>query len=139
MKDVEISIKGIQNGENGDDGVEYITEGQYDCGEDAITIAYEESELTGMDGTRTTFTVTRDCVSMKREGGVNAIMMFQEGRKHHFIYDTPFGSISMGVDTYSILNDLDEFGGNLVIRYGVDMDGAQVSRNTFKVNIREAR
>jgi uncharacterized beta-barrel protein YwiB (DUF1934 family) len=139
MKEVEISIKGIQNGEGIDDGVEFRTEGQYDCGEDAITFAYEESELTGMKGTKTTFTITDEGVSLKREGGVNAIMMFQEGRKHNFLYNTPYGGITMGVDTYSILNDLDEFGGNLVIRYGVDMDGAQVSRNTFQVNIREAR
>ncbi len=139
MKDVQISIKAIQNGENGDDGVEFVTEGRYSFDGGNITLVYQESELTGMEGTKTTFAIDKNGVILKREGGVNAIMMFQEGKKHHFLYDTPFGSVAMGVDTFSVLSDLDENGGNLVIHYAVDMDGASVSRNTFKVNVREAR
>ena len=64
-------------------------------------------------------------------------MVFQEGKKHFFLYELPFGSVTMGVNTSRINSDFTEAGGDLEIKYTVDMDNAVVSENTFIINIRE--
>jgi uncharacterized beta-barrel protein YwiB (DUF1934 family) len=65
-------------------------------------------------------------------------MVFQEGRKHYFAYNTPYGAMMMGVDTHSVRNRLHEGGGELEIKYAIDMDNNFVSKNTFHINIRRA-
>ena len=79
MKDVVISITGVQQGQNGPQAIELVTQGQYGVERDKICFSYQETELTGMDGTQTIFTVQPKRVELERKGGVNAQMVFQEG------------------------------------------------------------
>lgn len=61
MKDVIISIIGVQNFTQGsDDTVELVTEGKYSYRDGRGELSYMESELTGMQGTRTSFTFGPD-------------------------------------------------------------------------------
>lgn len=138
MRDVIISITGVQNDPNGDkDSVELVTTGQYGMENDEIRFTYEESELTGLDGTRTTFTINPMGVVLRREGSLNSEMVFQQGRKNFFLYETPYGSATMGVDTRRIDTQLDEHGGNLELDYDIDFNHTPMGRNKFKINVRE--
>lgn len=138
MRDVIISITGVQNDPNGDkDSVELVTTGQYGMENDEIRFTYEESELTGLDGTRTTFTISPMGVVLRREGSLNSEMVFQQGRKNFFLYETPYGSATMGVDTRRIDTQLDEHGGNLELDYDIDFNHTLMGRNKFKINVRE--
>lgn len=138
MRDVIISITGVQNDPNGDkDSVELVTTGQYGIENDEIRLTYEESELTGLDGTRTTFTISPMGVVLRREGSLNSEMVFQQGRKNFFLYETPYGSATMGVDTRRIDTQLDEHGGNLELDYDIDFNHTLMGRNKFKINVRE--
>ncbi len=138
MKDVIISITGLQNDpDGGRDEVELVTAGQYGIEDDEIRLTYDESELTGLNGTRTTFSVNPLGVVLRREGSLNAEMVFQQGKKNIFLYETPFGSATMGVDTRRIDTRLGEHGGDLEIDYAVDFNHKPVGRNQFKINIRE--
>lgn len=138
MRDVIISITGVQNDPNGDkDSVELVTTGQYGIENDEIRFTYEESELTGLDGTRTTFTISPMGVVLRREGSLNSEMVFQQGRKNFFLYETPYGSATMGVETRRIDTQLDEHGGNLELDYDIDFNHTLMGRNKFKINVRE--
>ncbi|MGM9615244.1 MAG: DUF1934 domain-containing protein [Oscillospiraceae bacterium] len=138
MRDVIISITGVQNDPNGDkDSVELVTTGKYGMENDEIRFTYEESELTGLDGTRTTFTISPMGVVLRREGSLNSEMVFQQGRKNFFLYETPYGSATMGVDTRRIDTQLDEHGGNLELDYDIDFNHTLMGRNKFKINVRE--
>lgn len=138
MRDVIISITGVQNDPNGDkDSVELVTTGQYGMENDEIRFTYEESELTGLDGTRTTFTVSPMGVVLRREGNLNSEMVFQQGRKNFFLYETPYGSATMGVDTRRIDTRLGEHGGDLELDYDIDFNHTPMGRNKFKINVRE--
>ena len=64
-------------------------------------------------------------------------MIFRQGTKNTFLYDTPYGSTTMGLDTHSIRSTLGEKGGEMEIDYIVDFDHAVVGRNKFKINVRE--
>lgn len=138
MRDVIISITGVQNDPNGDkDSVELVTTGQYGMENGEIRFTYEESELTGLDGTRTTFTVSPMGVVLRREGNLNSEMVFQQGRKNFFLYETPYGSATMGVDTRRIDTRLGEHGGDLELDYDIDFNHTPMGRNKFKINVRE--
>ena len=143
MKDVVISIRGTQRsfqpGEEaqGPESVELVTDGHYEYGRDASWFTYQESEITGMEGTVTTFRVEDGLVTLTREGAVNSQMLFQKGRKHVFLYDTPFGAMTMGVDTQQLRTETDEHGGQLDIVYSVDVDNVLLGKNTFRIDWKE--
>ena len=138
MKDVIISITGVQNYPQGsDDAVELVTEGKYSYRDGHGVLSYMESELTGMQGTRTSFTFTPDEVVLSREGTLTSKMIFREGTKNTFLHDTPFGSATMGLDTHRIHSTLGPRGGDMEIDYVVDFDHAVVGRNKFRINVRE--
>ena len=48
-----------------------------------------ESELTGMEGTKTSFIFSPEEVVLSREGTLTSRMVFREGKKSTFLYDTP--------------------------------------------------
>ena len=136
-KKVLISIKGLPVfSSNDDDAFELMTDGEYMQDGGISTFSYVESELTGNDGLLTTFDVEQDRVVLRRGDGLSGDMIFSENQKHHFLYDTPFGSIMLGIDTHSITKSMSDDGGNLEIRYDIEVDNVAVSQNLFKINIR---
>jgi len=137
MKKVFISIKGLPVfAASDDDAFELMTDGEYITEDGKSTFSYVDSTLTGQDGMLTTFDVESDRVVLRRGDGMGGDMIFSENQKHHFLYDTPFGSIMLGIDTHSIKNNMNDDGGNLEIRYDIEVDNVSVSQNLFKINIR---
>ena len=139
MKDVIISVTGIQHGKDGPDSMQLVTAGQYGVDSDQIRMTWVESELTGLEGTRTCVTVQPNSVVVTREGELNTVMEFEEGRKSYFLYETPFGSATMGLNTRRIRNRLGMHGGDMEIEYTVDVDQTIVGRNRFYIQVKEPK
>lgn len=138
-KDVVISIKGMQNYEGADpDTIELVTEGRLSRDEGGYTLTYQESELTGLDGTLTTIQVEGEQVTLMRVGEFNAQMVFQQGRRHLSMYNTPYGAMAIGVNTRRLLADLNDQGGDIEIDYAIEVDHALAGHNVFRINVREA-
>ena len=138
-KDVIISIKGTQKYDGGEPGaVELVTAGRLAQDEAGYTLSYQESELTGLEGTLTTFQVEPDRVTLLRVGEFNSQMVFQEGRRHLAMYNTPYGSMTIGVNTRHLHADLTERGGDIEIDYAIEIDHTVAGRNVFQINVREA-
>ena len=138
MKNVIISIKGNRALDNDQEVIELVTNGEYSYSAGETVLSYMESELTGMEGTKTTFHIRPDLVTLTREGVVNSQMVFQEGRKHFFCYHTPYGSATMGVDTRHIRQGLHENGGSMELCYAIDVDHVSMGRTEFEIQVREA-
>lgn len=137
MKDVIISITGVQQGGDGTDEMELVTAGRYGVENGEVHFTYQESELTGLEGTQTSFSVSPARVIMSREGKLNTSMVFEEGKKHYFLYETPYGAATMGVDTRRIRSRLGAHGGDMEIDYAVDVEHMVVGQNSFKISVRE--
>ena len=138
-KPVIISIKGIQSGEiQGDETMELVTQGtlKHDD-ENGYSLSYRESELTGLEGTTTTFRIGKDRITLLREGSLNSEMVFQEGEKHFSLYETPYGGLMLGVDTRRARADLDPTGGNLSIRYALEVENEPIGENAFEIQVKE--
>ena len=139
MKDVIISVTGIQNSPDGPDSMQLVTSGQFGLDNEQIRMTWEESELTGMEGTRTSITVQGSGVVLSREGKHTSTMEFNEGKKSYFLYETPFGSATMGLDTHRIRSRFDRHGGDMEIEYTVDVDQTIVGRNKFFIQVKEPK
>ena len=138
-KDVIISIKGTQKYENADqDVIELVTEGRLEREGGSYTLSYQESELTGLEGTLTTFQIEPERVTLLRVGEYNSQMVFEEGRRHMAMYNTPYGAMTVGVNTRHLLAELDDHGGNIEIDYCIEVDHAVASRNIFCIQFKEA-
>ncbi len=138
MKDVIISIRGLQGAAEDGSEIELVTDGKYDFRDGTATFHYMESELTGLEGTRTEFLVQDGAVTVTRTGTVVMQMLFVEGEKHYFVYETPMGNMGMGLWTQSIRSALGENGGELSVRYMVDFGSTMMSENSFDIHIKEA-
>ena len=137
-KSVIISIKGRQSYENvEDETIELVTEGLLAKeGEGAYTLSYQESELTGLEGTLTTFQIERDRVTLLRMGEVNSQMVFEEGRQHTSLYETPYGELSVDIQTSALRHNLSERGGLLEIKYSIAVEHTVTGRNSFKIRVK---
>ena len=74
---------------------------------------------------------------MNRSGTVTSRMVFRRGKKHHFLYGTPYGTLAMGISTRSIDLDLGEEGGSMALAYDLDFENALLSRNEINITIKE--
>lgn len=138
-KNVIISIKGVQRLEDADpDTMELVTEGRLEQDGNSYTLSYQESELTGLEGTMTTIQVEGEQVTLMRMGEFNSQMVFQEGRRHLSMYNTPYGAMSVGVNTRHLLADLSDKGGDIEIDYAIEIDHAIAGRSVFQIKVREA-
>ena len=137
-KNVIISIKGVQRLEDADpDTMEFVTEGRLEQEGNSYTLSYQESKLTGLEGTLTTFQIERDRVTLLRVGEVNSQMVFEEGRRHLSMYDTPYGALSVGINTRKMRAELDARGGSIEIDYAIEIDHALAGQNLFRIHVRE--
>ena len=138
-KDVMITIKRRQSlpGGEPEESAELITRGKYQYGKNGIRFSYMESELTGLDGTKTVFHIKPDEVVLSRKGTVNSQMVFRPGESSDFLYRTEFGYLQMGLDTKRLECSLDEHGGSMEIEYDLDFERSFFSRNTFRIDVKE--
>lgn len=140
-KEVIISIKGKQEvGDGPAESMELVTKGWMRRMEGVYTLAYQESEVTGLEGTLTTIKVEQEeeRVTLTRVGEYNSEMVFEEGNRHLSLYNTPYGAVSMGVNTRHLLAELDDNGGCVEVDYTLEVEGAVVGRNTFQIRAKDA-
>ena len=119
------------------DSMELMTEGTLvRTGEGWLVLSYQESELTGLEGTTTTFEVRGPQVILSRTGSVNSQMVFEEGKQHTSLYETPFGELAIDVQTSRLRHSLTERGGLMDLRYSISVDHSVTGRNAFKIRVR---
>lgn len=136
MEDVVINIRSEQYGSTDEaDSVDFVTDGLYMYDDGVGCLSYMESEVTGLEGTRTSVMVMPDKVVVDRDGIVTSRMIFQEGLKNSFQYNTPYGMATFSMNTRHIIKDFNADGGQLKIDYVVDVEHAVVSRNLFKLTV----
>ena len=134
---VLLSIRGEQYFDDIDpDATELMTEGTMALTEDGMVLSYEETELTGMEGTTTTFEVKGPQVILTRTGTVNSQMVFEEGRQHTSLYETPFGELTVDIQTSTLKHNLTQRGGVMEIKYSIAVEHTVTGRNCFKIRVR---
>lgn len=138
-KNVIISVKGTQAANDRNAGIlEFVTEGRYYKKDEAYYVTYDESDITGMNGTKTTLMVTEGVVMLVRIGSVNSQFVFQQGQKHISYYDTEYGAFTVGVLANEVDIRIDDSGGEIRVGYQLEIDNNNSGDNDFCMLIREA-
>ena len=134
---VLLSIRGEQYFDDIDpDATELMTEGTLELTDGGMVLSYQETELTGMEGTTTTFEVKGPQVILTRTGTVNSQMVFEEGRQHTSLYETPFGELTVDIQTSTLKHNLTQRGGVMEIKYSIAVEHTVTGRNCFKIRVR---
>ena len=138
-KDVLISIKGVYNTEDDKDVIELFTTGQYYKKDGCYYICYEESEATGFEGSSTTLKVDAEkMVTLERCGTANSQLIVEQGVRHQCCYDAGYGDLVVGVIGSRIKSSLTDKGGNLEVKYSLDINSMYASENEMHINIKES-
>ena len=103
-----------------------------------IILSYQETELTGMAGTTTRFTVRGDTVTLLRTGSINNEMRFHPGYPHISLYETPMGALTVEIVTEKLAHRLSERGGILDIKYTIAVERQITGKHQFKIRVRES-
>ena len=131
---VLLTIRGEQYFDDVDpDETKLMTDGTMEISDEGIFLTYEETERTGMEGTTTTFEVKEKQVILTRSGTVNSQMVFEEGKQHTSLYETPFGELPVDIRTSSLRHNLSQRGGLMEIKYSIAVAHTVTGRNCFKI------
>jgi len=140
-KNVCIDIKSTQFADDERDVTELFTYGRLKRGrgknKDKYKIIYEETEATGFEGTVTLDVTGNDMVMMNRSGDALSNLIIERGKKHHCHYGTPFGDFMVGVTADEIRSELGDSGGNLYLKYTIDINSSYMSETEMYINVKE--
>jgi len=138
IQPVMISVRGEQYFDETDpDSTELMTEGTLRETPDGFLLSYQESKLTGMEGTTTTFEIRGNRVLLTRSGKVNSQMVFEEGRQHTSLYETPFGEMTIDIQTSRLRHSMTRSGGTLEIRYSIAVEHTVTGHSAFRIRVRK--
>ena len=106
------------------------------CHEDGrVELSYDESDLTGMEGSKTSISYSEDApslVTMVREGSVSTALVFEQNRRHHCVYKTPYMPFEVCVHTLRVDNKLEDER-SLFIDYIIEIRGAKAERTKLEL------
>lgn len=130
--------------EEGDDGDEPDTsevwmEGRMVTGPERVELVYEESELSGMEGSVSTIGFARSnpgLISMIRTGLVSTALVFEENNRHICVYHTPFSEFEVCAAAKKVKNHL-LTDGIIELDYIVEVHGAQAERCRMTISVHE--
>lgn len=134
-EDYTVNIIGRQVYENDSGEVTVSTTGTYKRRGDVRFIAYKEYDD---EDPRLSYTsvlkVEENKVTMSRSGSTTRLIL-ERGQRHLCLYDTGFGSMTVGVYTSVINQELGEDGGYIEIKYTLDVDSNLSSQNHLRVEV----
>ena len=67
---------------------------------------------------------------------MNSQMIFEEGRRHTSLYETPFGELTVDIQTSLLKHTLSQRGGVMEIKYSIAVDHTVTGRNCFKIRVK---
>ena len=99
---------------------------------DSFVVTYKETVESPND-CETTLKIEKDRITMIRCGRFRTSMIFESGKRHSALYETPFGKAMIGIYTHSLFIDFDKEGGQMNFAYSIDCNGDLVSENELKI------
>ncbi|MGG7176943.1 DUF1934 domain-containing protein [Clostridium paraputrificum] len=130
-----ISVKSNASMEDGDI-IEVVSPGKYIKLDDEYKAIYEETEISGMEGTLTTLTIRDNEVILEREGTTSTKMLFNEKEPSVALYNTPYGMLEISISTNKLNVNIDDEGGELNIEYDMAVSGQKPLKTSLYLKVR---
>ncbi|MCY6369842.1 DUF1934 domain-containing protein [Clostridium ganghwense] len=130
-----ISVGSKQIG-NEDEAIEVVTQGEFYEKGNCYYAVYQETALSGMDGTTTTLKIKPDEFSLIRMGTTNAKMEFKNKKKNISMYDTPYGTLELLIETNKLDININKDGGKVSIDYNMSLGGQKPLKTILSIDIK---
>ena len=98
-------------------------------------LSYEETALTGLPGTTTTFAVTPEKITLTRTGALHSEMVFVLGQEHHSLYDMGFGTLLIAIRPTQMQITLNENGGYFEVIYALCVEGSTAGEVKYRIEV----
>ena len=129
-----VTVQTTDDGES--DVLEVNAQGTFEKTENGYVVEYQEIDEE-MEGSKTTISLdSPEKVTITRSGNYNSQFIIEENKRHSCHYETPAGSLMMGVFASSVFNNLGDHGGKIKLRYTIDFNSSMVAENTVTVLVK---
>ena len=128
-KDVLIHVRGLQMMETDDaqEPIEIVVPGQYYFRNGSHYLRYEEMLDDTAETTVNYIKMSPNGVEVRKQGQVNVHMVFGEGKKNKTFYNTPYGTLQMGISATGLELKESEDGIQMKVDYALDMNEEHVA------------
>lgn len=133
-KDVLLTIKDSHTIDGDTESYEMSTRGIWESDLSGYKISYDE-QYDELKGCHTELTVNGSCVSMIRTGSFNTEMTIEMGKRHNCQYQSPFGSMLIGISAQKVASDITDGKGTLELKYTIDFYGGVASANELIITL----
>ncbi|HEX9025940.1 MAG TPA: DUF1934 domain-containing protein [Clostridium sp.] len=100
-----------------EDMIGVVTPGDFYKIEDGFKAEYNETEISGMEGTKTTIIIRKNSFDLIREGTTETKMEFENNKRTVSLYKTPYGVLDVKIDTKKLDINVNEDGGTINATY----------------------
>ncbi|WP_297422827.1 DUF1934 domain-containing protein [Clostridium sp.] len=119
-----------------EDLIGLVTPGDFYEMQDGFKVEYEETKLSGMEGTKTTIIIRKDSFDLIREGTTETRMEFKDKQKTVSLYKTPYGIMDIKIDTRKLDINVNENGGVINTMYILEIGGQPALKTNLTIDIR---
>lgn len=135
-KDVLVAIAGLQFDMQDNEAVEIITPGEYYSKGNKHYVLYEEVLEEDHTVTKNTLKISENQIDILRKGAISVHMTFEENKNNITYYNTPFGQMLIGLNTYKIEKKIEEGQIEIIINYGLEVNYSHVSDCEIRIYIK---
>ena len=128
-KDVLIHVRGLQLMETDDEQepIEIVVPGQYYFRNGSHYLRYEEMLDDSAQTTVNYIKMSSEGVEIRKQGQVNVHMVFEQGKKNKTFYNTPYGTLQMGIAATGLELKESEDDIHMKVDYALDMNEEHVA------------
>ena len=136
-KEVIVTICGLQNGPETDgEPIEMIVAGEYFYKNNKHYILYDEVMEGESQITKNRIKVSDGQMELFKSGAVNVHMAFEKDVKHVSNYNTPYGTLAMGIDTKKVEIKETEHEMDIFAEYAMEMNYEFVADCNISINVK---
>lgn len=128
-KDVLIHVRGLRLMETDDEQepIEIVVPGQYYFRNGSHYLRYEEMLDDSAQTTVNYIKMSSEGVEIRKQGQVNVHMVFEQGKKNKTFYNTPYGTLQMGIAATGLELKESEDDIQMKVDYALDMNEEHVA------------
>ena len=128
-KDVLIHVRGLQLMETDDEQepIEIVVPGQYYFRNGSHYLRYEEMLDDSAQTTVNYIKMSSEGVEIRKQGQVNVHMVFEQGKKNKTFYNTPYGTLQMGIAATGLELKESEDDIQMKVDYALDINEEHVA------------
>lgn len=119
-----------------EDNIEVVTPGNFCEIEDGFKAEYNETKISGMEGTKTTIIIRENSFDLIREGTTETKMEFEKNKNTISLYKTPYGIMDVNIYTKKLEININENGGTINTTYILEIGEQPAIKTNLIINIK---